>query len=375
MALNNENNNECCKCTTPEYELILNEQGPQGRQGEKGEAGFTPIISVKDNTDSNYTLNNVDLGLTERPKAQLEIDKSVTNVKVTLANNSILFDINEAANNALWQDHKEYNVDEEMEDGMYEEYYGDEGKDRYSFRDEIQSIVQSTDKGLIQLTMDEELMHGATIQVTYEIKITNVGETDYVDGDSKNFYYKGDTSGAQVSTTTPNQVVDYVQNNLQFAANNETNSGAGWSVISGADLLGGDLVNARLTENIAQFNTIIQTESFGTALLPGEEITQTLILSQLITPENTEDDLQYTNMVEIVKTSNTNGRRMAYSVVGNQDPLLDDASEVDSSTAERIVILTPFGENNFFYIIAGIVALILVAGIVIIKVKVLNKRN
>ena len=57
MALNNENNNECCKCTTPEYELILNEQGPQGRQGEKGDAGFTPIISVKDNTDSNYTLN------------------------------------------------------------------------------------------------------------------------------------------------------------------------------------------------------------------------------------------------------------------------------------------------------------------------------
>lgn len=57
MALNNNNNNDCCKCTTPEYELILNEQGPQGRQGEKGEAGFTPIISVKDNTDSNYTLN------------------------------------------------------------------------------------------------------------------------------------------------------------------------------------------------------------------------------------------------------------------------------------------------------------------------------
>lgn len=57
MALNNENNNECCKCTTPEYELILNEQGPQGRQGKKGDAGFTPIISVKDNTDSNYTLN------------------------------------------------------------------------------------------------------------------------------------------------------------------------------------------------------------------------------------------------------------------------------------------------------------------------------
>lgn len=57
MALNNDNNDKSCKCTTPEYELVLNEQGPQGRQGKKGEAGFTPIISVKDNTDSNYTLN------------------------------------------------------------------------------------------------------------------------------------------------------------------------------------------------------------------------------------------------------------------------------------------------------------------------------
>lgn len=57
MALNNDNNDKSCKCTTPEYELVLNEQGPQGRQGEKGEPGFTPIISVKDDTDSTYTLN------------------------------------------------------------------------------------------------------------------------------------------------------------------------------------------------------------------------------------------------------------------------------------------------------------------------------
>lgn len=56
MPLNNENNNECCKCTTPEYEIILNQQGPQGRQGEKGNDGFSPTVTVHTNTDQVYSL-------------------------------------------------------------------------------------------------------------------------------------------------------------------------------------------------------------------------------------------------------------------------------------------------------------------------------
>ena len=343
--------------------------------------------------NSNYTLNNVDLGLTERPKAQLEIDKSISNIKVTLANNNILFDINEAANNALWQDHEEYSIDQNKMDaeddgvgdneyyqtgdaiGMYEEYYTNENRHRYSYRDEIDDIVNRTDRGLVQLTMDQELMHGATIQVTYRVKVTNVGEVDYVDGDSKNFYYKGDITGAHISTTTTNQVIDYVQNNLQFEANNETNRNDGWQVKPATEILSEGLVNSDLTDKLSQFNTIIQTESFNTALRPGEEITKTLILSQLITPENTEDDLTYNNMVEIVKTSNELGRRMAYSVVGNQDPSLDDASEVDTSSAERIVILPPFGEVRIYYAIGAIVAVVLIGGIILIKKRVLKKRK
>lgn len=57
MPLNNENNNECCKCTTPEYVIILNQQGPQGRQGEEGKPGFTPQITVATDTYSVYQLN------------------------------------------------------------------------------------------------------------------------------------------------------------------------------------------------------------------------------------------------------------------------------------------------------------------------------
>ena len=268
---------------------------------------------------------------------------------------------------------------------MYEEYYGSDSKHRYSYRTEIDKIVDRTDRGLIQLTMDEELMHGATIQITYTIKITNVGEIDYVDGVNKNFYYQGNSTDTTVVTTTANQVVDYVQNNLQFDASNKVNSQSDnkWSVITADNLISGDLVNSRLQESLTKFNTIIQTENFGEkALVPDDgsdkaesTITKTLILSQLITPENEEDDLTYSNMVEIVKTSNTVGRRMAYSVVGNQDPLAEEPSEVDSNVAEKIVILPPFGEVRMYYILGTIVAIILIGGIILIKKKVLKGKN
>ena len=399
-------------------EFEYDRQQTDGLNSEQNNSGNSSKDYVGDNAyNSNYTLNNIDFGLTERPKAQLEIDKSVANVKVTLANGSILFDINEAANNALWQDHKEYSIDEDKKTssennanvnkggdeyynpdqgdiiGMYEEYYGNDNKHRYSFREEIDRDVAGTDKGLIQLTMDEELMHGATIQITYTVKITNVGEVDYVDDATKDFYYRGDTSGTTVSTTVANQVVDYVQNNLTFDENNEANNGSnktdGWHLITVEDLtnhsdVNQDLVNKKLesgenNKKLSAFNTIVQTESFGTreadrALEPGDEITRTLILSQLITPENTNDDLTYGNMVEIVKTSNSVGRRMAYSVVGNQDPSLEDASEVDANIAERIVILPPFGEVRIYYIIAGVVAVMLIGGIILIRRKVLKGK-
>lgn len=396
-------------------EFEYDRQQTDGLKGTENDENNSSGKYIGDNKkNSNYVLSGIDLGLTERPKAQLEIDKSVANVKVTLANGSILFDINKAANNALWQDHKEYSIDEEKKTtskdktnvnkgskeyykpdegdiiGMYEEYYNDNSKHRYSFRTDnngINKIVEKTDKGLIQLTMDEELMHGATIQITYTVKITNVGEVDYVD---KDFYYKGNSSGLQQSTTTANQVVDYVQNNLKFDEKNEANNGSnekdGWKLITVGALtnhgnIDEDLVNKKLesggnNNKLSKFNTIVTTESFGSSnLKPGDEVSKTLILSQLITPENTDDDMTYTNMVEIAKTSNSLGRRMAYSVVGNQDPSAQDASEVDSNVAERIVILPPFGEVRIYYILAGVVAMILIGGIILIRRKVLNGKD
>lgn len=50
------NENNPCTCTTPEYTIILNQQGPSGRQGEAGQDGFSPIIDVNTNTRDTYIL-------------------------------------------------------------------------------------------------------------------------------------------------------------------------------------------------------------------------------------------------------------------------------------------------------------------------------
>lgn len=50
------NENNPCTCTTPEYTIILNQQGPSGRQGEAGQNGFSPIIDVSTNTRDTYVL-------------------------------------------------------------------------------------------------------------------------------------------------------------------------------------------------------------------------------------------------------------------------------------------------------------------------------
>ena len=135
--------------------------------------------------------------------------------------------------------------------------------------------------------------------------------------------------------------------------------------------------------DVNQYNSIVQTETLKKALVPQTKnsnsadtsISTKLVLSRLITAQNDTDDLTYDNIAEIVKTTNSVGRRMAYSVAGNQDPT-QIPSEVDAAKAERVMILPPFGSATYVYIIIAIAAAtILVVGIVLIKKKVIGKKE
>lgn len=45
-----------CRCTTPQYTLVLNQQGAQGLRGQKGEEGFSPRVTVVTDTPTEYVL-------------------------------------------------------------------------------------------------------------------------------------------------------------------------------------------------------------------------------------------------------------------------------------------------------------------------------
>ena len=298
----------------------------------------TKTEGQSENNSSSYKIENVDLGLEERPQAQLEISKEVKNIKVTLADGSVLFDASGSTNNVLWS------------------------------------------KYLINLVMDEELMHGATIKIDYDISVKNVGEVDYKDN---SFYYRGVLSNnATVATTVANTVMDYVSNNLQFNAS----ANPAWKYISKEDIKKQGLINEKLMKDAENYNSIIITEDLAKELVPSiykdkadknaqDSISVTLTLTQLITSENETDDLTYRNITEIVKTSNTVGRRMEFSVVGNQVPE-NAPAEQDTDVSQTVKILPPFGETAKYIIISIIVVIsvgIIAVGTIFIKKKVLRK--
>lgn len=361
-------NKETLRAQIEKFKEITAMKAETGNINVEIEKDKVEITDQVGNNDISYNVTNVNLGLEERPKAQIAVTKEVANVKVTLADSTTLFDAQGTATNVLW-----------MKGAQYEPVYKD------GILTEIRN-ANAKQAGLVQLSMDEELMHGATIRITYKITVSNVGETDYNDN---MFYYTGKVSDkSKVATTTANQVIDYVANNLQFDSSLQEN--AKWEVIKLEDITSQKLVNATLNEKLERFNTIITTKADSTiALAPlvpeiyakqnggNSAASDTLLLTQSITPENETRDLTYKNIVEVVKTSNTVGRKNEYSIVGNQDPTSEPA-EIDADTAETVKILPPFGLTQTYIIIAAVTlvsATILVAGIAIIRKKVLKSKK
>ncbi len=319
----------------------------------------TQKIKIEGRRDGER-IENVDLGLVERPITQLQITNNVENVKVTLSDGSIVFDATQTAEakgneikNVIWKSNR--------------------------------STTKGITGGFIQLYLDEELMYGATIQITYKMQINELN--DYVEYEGLEYYAKGRTNSGIKVESKAKKLVCYIPNKMQF---NKTQSGD-WNAITDineiipaeekdGENINNNLVNYRLKDTISsQSNTISKIEAdninnkySNKGYLDNEYLNNNMLtISQLITKEGAQGG--YECKVEIVELENAVGRRMETSIVGNFNPA-NDPVENDEAKAEDVAVMPPFGIGQvFYYILTIVIAGMLVVGIIFIKKKVLVK--
>ena len=345
---------------TPYFKLGVEEFNDQ-------QSGAT--LETQEDGTLNYvfTIDNVDFGLIERPIVDLQVDKVITGLKVSLGNGQVLIN-------------------------------GDPSKDSLPY-------VRTGLDDFVPIEMDTELLQNATIEEEYTIKITNNSELDYsiypiwgTDNTQKvalrrNYYYYGTQEGLttdEAVTTRIDVLGDYIGSEL--TADESTMESDGWKKKAIEELTSYNGTNLFTTENDGKKEktlrdgkyTIYTTNTFNN---PNEEIViigQTKSIAYKVSrllAVNT-DTMKYTNDVEILQYSgysqNKDRTENTYNRVKDTTPgnLVPGGAMEDDEDSVRTTITPPTGTiiSRWLYVTTVAAGLILVgATIIFIRKRVLVK--
>lgn len=319
-------------------------------------------VFVKNNY---YKIENINFGLEERQKNDVELEKAVSRVKLTLADGQVIVDtangLNQNVNDVKPLDPKKY-------------------------------------RGTISLYLDEGIMHGATIEITYKYTVKNTGEVDYTTSNleiaktkeniesyitdinsarkqgtyhktignyiGKTYYTDVKTTG-EITTKTKATIVEYIPSNIKMAEGNDNK----WklkTLPTGAE---------------KNYSAIITRETGEIEV--GKNETFELTVSKVLSP-NSETLSYLSNTAEVVKFLNNVGRRDMDSIPESHASIADPGEnpksapvEDDEAWAQTVTILPPFGgnmNNTMYYILGTIAVLTLAGGIILIKKLVLKNK-
>ncbi|MGN1297253.1 MAG: SdrD B-like domain-containing protein [Clostridia bacterium] len=145
-----------------------------------------------------YRISNIDFGIVERARQEIDINKRVSGFKVTLANGQVVADVTI-----------------------------DENGNMTGEKDHVTYMGPSANNGFVKLELDNELIQGATVQVEYTIVVKNNSELDY---NTKDYYLYG-IPGTEddIICIKPEGVYDYLDSEMAL---DTTKDNSNWSVVS-----------------------------------------------------------------------------------------------------------------------------------------------
>ena len=350
---------------TTAYNSTYNNETKMNSTTPKMDIGLEYDTLISDgNTEHVYQVKNIDFGIVRRPKQSVELTKQVKAMKVTLANGEIVSDVQFT-----------YDKNGNMEATGEKNHVTYMGASPTVGTNGEKSKTE-TDKGFVKVELDNELLQGATIEVTYEFKFKNNSELDYVaNGKADENYYKyGETSkDSKLVTIKPSNIIDYLDNDWGYEANKNTD----WEAITKEELKTKDFVDSKVYRDESDIDNriILYTDKLSSEdKEPGGFATVDLSVSKTLT---TTDDITLNNETEIIKLDKTGGSRIINITPGNYVPG-QMPQEPDTDVAEEVIV-TPSTGANLAYVLPvalgiGLLA-ILGTGIVLIKKKVLGNKE
>ena len=345
---------------TPYFKLGVEEFNDQ-------QSGAT--LETQEDGTLNYvfTIDNVDFGLIERPIVDLQVDKVITGLKVSLGNGQVLIN-------------------------------GDPSKESLPY-------VRTGLDDFVPIEIDTELLQNATIEEEYTIRITNNSELDYsiypiwgTDNTQKvalrrNYYYYGTQEGLSTDeavTARIDVLGDYIGSEL--TADESTMESGGWKKKAIEELTSYNGTNLFATENDGKKEKTLRDGKYtiyttNTFYNPNEELVtigKTKSISYKVSrllAVNT-DTMKYTNDIEILQYSgysqNKNRTENTYHRTSDTTPgnLVPGGAMEDDEDSVRTTITPPTGTiiSRWLYVTTVAAGLILVgATIIFIRKRVLVK--
>ena len=294
-------------------------------------------------------ITNIDFGIIERARQLLELDKNITGVKITLANSNVI-------------------VNAQLENGQ--------------LINNAQYVTvmppSNANNGQVKVEIDQELIQGATLDIEYALKVTNISELDY---QTPEFYMYGIGHGeieSSLITLQPSLIIDYIDNNMSTESEDHEN----WTVVAQADRADylydensnpDGLLSKDLESTLNSTIKIITTDQLKDNVLKpigtDSETSVTAILNaHRLLSNNDETFLE--NNAEIIKVKRNNGGSVLITTPGNYVPSDSSTSEEDDSVSPSVTVVPPTGTttNTISYVIIAISSLaIIIAGIILIK--------